>query len=142
MSWTAASLSPWNRPGRRTWPTSNWMRCGGGLDMVRNHGGCYIADVVGLGKTFIGAELLRQLRQSYPRDGNPLILCPAGLVPMWEQFNRRYQLGAEVVSHSRIAAPPQLAFNPEDGGIRGHRRRTARCSPGRPICPLRPSTGG
>ena len=84
-----------------------------GLDMVRNHGGCYIADVVGLGKTFIGAELLRQLRQSYPRDGNPLILCPAGLVPMWEQFNRRYQLGAEVISHSRIAAPPSLVFNPE-----------------------------
>ena len=84
-----------------------------GLDMIRNHGGCYIADVVGLGKTFIGAELLRQLRQSYPRDGNPLIICPAGLVPMWEQFNRRYQLGAEVISHSRIAAPPQLAFNPE-----------------------------
>ena len=84
-----------------------------GLDMIRNHGGCYIADVVGLGKTFIGAELLRQLRQSYPRDGNPLILCPAGLVPMWEQFNRRYQLGAEVISHSRIAAPPQLIFNPE-----------------------------
>ena len=84
-----------------------------GLDMIRNHGGCYIADVVGLGKTFIGAELLRQLRQSYPREGNPLILCPAGLVPMWEQFNRRYQLGAEVISHSRIAAPPQLAFNPE-----------------------------
>ena len=84
-----------------------------GLDMIRNHGGCYVADVVGLGKTFIGAELLRQLRQSYPRDGNPLILCPAGLVPMWEQFNRRYQLGAEVISHSRIAAPPQLIFNPE-----------------------------
>ena len=84
-----------------------------GLDMVRNHGGCYIADVVGLGKSFIGAELLRQLRQSYPRDGNPLILCPAGLVPMWEQFNRRYQLGAEVISHSRIAAPPSLVFNPE-----------------------------
>ena len=81
--------------------------------MIRNHGGCYIADVVGLGKTFIGAELLRQLRQSYPRDGNPLILCPAGLVPMWEQFNRRYQLGAEVLSHSRIAAPPSLVFNPE-----------------------------
>ena len=84
-----------------------------GLDMIRTHGGCYIADVVGLGKTFIGAELLRQLRQSYPRDGNPLIICPAGLVPMWEQFNRRYQLGSEVLSHSRIAAPPSLVFNPE-----------------------------
>ena len=84
-----------------------------GLDMIRNHGGCYIADVVGLVETFIGAELLRQLRQSYPRDGNPLIICPAGLVPMWERFNQRYQLGAVVLSQSRISAPPQLVFNPE-----------------------------
>ena len=65
-----------------------------GLDMIRRHNGCYIADVVGLGKTFIGAELLRQLRQSYPNEGNALIICPAGLVPMWNQFNERYQLGA------------------------------------------------
>ena len=84
-----------------------------GLDMVRNHGGCYIADVVGLGKSFIGAELLRQLRQSYPNDGLPLIICPAGLVPMWERFSERYGLGAAVLSQSRIAAPPQLVFDPE-----------------------------
>ena len=84
-----------------------------GLDMVRNHGGCYIADVVGLGKSFIGAELLRQLRQSYPNDGLPLIVCPAGLVPMWERFSERYGLGAAVLSQSRIAAPPQLVFDPE-----------------------------
>ena len=38
-----------------------------GLDMIRSYGGCYVADVVGLGKTYIGAELLRQLRQSYPK---------------------------------------------------------------------------
>ena len=61
----------------------------------------------GLGKTYIGAELLRQLKQSYPRDGNPLIICPAGLVPMWQQVNERYQLGAAVVSQSVIAPPPQ-----------------------------------
>ena len=84
-----------------------------GLDMIRNHGGCYIADVVGLGKSFIGAELLRQLRQSYPHDGAPLIVCPAGLVPMWEGFNERYQLGAAILSQSRIAPPPQLVFDPE-----------------------------
>ena len=84
-----------------------------GLDMIRRHNGCYIADVVGLGKTFIGAELLRQLRQSYPNEGNALIICPAGLVPMWSHFNERYQLGATVLSQSRIASPPQLVFNPE-----------------------------
>ena len=48
-----------------------------GLSMIEAYGGCYIGDVVGLGKTFIGAELLRQLRVSHPNEGPPLILCPA-----------------------------------------------------------------
>ena len=81
--------------------------------MIRVHGGCYIADVVGLGKSYIGAELLRQVRQSYPNEGQPLIICPAGLVPMWRRFNERFQLGADVLSQSRIAPPPGLVFNPE-----------------------------
>ena len=96
-----------------------------GLAMIEAHGGCYIGDVVGLGKTFIGAELLRQLRVSYPNDGPPLILCPAGLKPMWQVFNERFGLGAEVVSHSMIAAPPEAEFDEElgryvDVGPSGH----------------------
>lgn len=82
-----------------------------GLDMIRSYGGCYIADVVGLGKTYIGAELLRQLRQSYPNDGPPLIICPAGLVDAWRRVNELYGLGAEVLSQSRIAPPPDLVFD-------------------------------
>ena len=80
-----------------------------GLAMIDAHGGCYIGDVVGLGKTFVGAELLRQLSFSYPHDGPPLILCPAGLKPMWEFFNERFGLGAAVISHSMIvpAGAPQ-----------------------------------
>ncbi len=86
-----------------------------GLGMIEEHGGCYIGDVVGLGKTFIGAELLRQLRVSYPTDGPPLILCPAGLKPMWEQFNERFGLGAAVVSQSLITAVPSPEFDEELG---------------------------
>ena len=86
-----------------------------GLAMIDAHGGCYVGDVVGLGKTFIGAELLRQLRISYPHDGPPLILCPAGLKPMWEAFNERFALGAEVISHSMIAAPPDPEYDEETG---------------------------
>ena len=86
-----------------------------GLGMIEAHGGCYIGDVVGLGKTFVGAELLRQLRFSYPNDGPPLILCPAGLKPMWQAFNERFGLGAAVVSHSVIAAPPAPEFDEELG---------------------------
>ena len=88
---------------------------GRGLAMIEAHGGCYVGDVVGLGKTFIGAELLRQLRVSYPNDGPPLILCPAGLRPMWRHFNERFGLGAEVVSHSVITSPPSAEFDEELG---------------------------
>ena len=86
-----------------------------GLAMIEAHGGCYVGDVVGLGKTFVGAELLRQLRLSYPQDGPPLVLCPAGLKPMWDSFNERFSLGAAVVSHSMIAGPPETEFDEELG---------------------------
>ena len=86
-----------------------------GLAMIEAHGGCYIGDVVGLGKTFVGAELLRQLQFSYPNEGHPLIICPARLKPMWQIFNERFGLGAAVVSHSMIAAPPEAEFDEELG---------------------------
>lgn len=86
-----------------------------GLGMIEKHGGCYIGDVVGLGKTYIGAELLRQLRVSYPHDGPPLILCPARLKPMWQRVNEDFALGAEVVSHNLIATPADAQFDEELG---------------------------
>ena len=85
------------------------------LAMIEARGCCYIGDVVGLGKTFTGAELLRQLRLSYPNDGPPLIVCPAGLKPMWDRFNERLGLGAEVVSQSVITAPAGAEFDEELG---------------------------
>ena len=102
-------------PGREALANFQWDAVSQGLAMIEAHGGCYIGDVVGLGKTFVGAELLRQLRVSYPNDGPPLILCPAGLIPMWRHFNERFGLGAEVVSHSMIAAPPSAEFDEETG---------------------------
>jgi len=86
-----------------------------GLAMIDVHGGCYVGDVVGLGKTFIGAELLRQLQFSYPHDGRPLILCPAGLIPMWRAFSQRFNLDAEVISHSMIVPSGEPEFDEELG---------------------------
>lgn len=95
------------------------------LRMVDLYGGCYIGDVVGLGKTYIGAEILRQLRLSYPEDENPLIICPASLVHMWERTNELFGLGAAVLSQSMIAAPPDSEFDEElgryiDAPVEGH----------------------
>ena len=85
------------------------------LAMIEQHGGCYIGDVVGLGKTFIGAEILRQLRVSYPNEGMPLIIAPAGLKPMWQHVNETFGLGAEVISHSIITSAPDAEFDEELG---------------------------
>lgn len=106
--------TPELEPGRRGGPElANFQ-----LDAVRKalgiidqHGGVFIGDVVGLGKTYIGAELLRQLQ--YTERFPPLIICPAGLVPMWERTNELFALGAEVVSMSRIAPAAGLQFDEE-----------------------------
>jgi len=86
-----------------------------GLAMVERHGGCFIGDVVGLGKTYIGAEVVRQLQLSEPAGRHPLIVCPAGLMPMWEMVSERFGLGAQVVSMSNIAPAPGAQFDEESG---------------------------
>ncbi|HEY7065080.1 MAG TPA: helicase-related protein [Chloroflexota bacterium] len=86
-----------------------------GLRMVEQHGGCFVGDVVGLGKTYIGAELVRQLQFNEPRGSHPLIICPAGLKPMWELISEQFRLGAEVVSMSAIVPPPTAQFDEELG---------------------------
>lgn len=86
-----------------------------GLAMIDRHGGCFIGDVVGLGKTYVGAELVRQLQLTEPAGRNPLIVCPAGLIPLWERFNERFGLGAAVVSMSAIRPPDAAQFDDEAG---------------------------
>ena len=55
------------------------------MAMLDKHNGCYIADVVGMGKTFIGAEILRRLSIKEKDTGDPLIICPASLRQMWDR---------------------------------------------------------
>lgn len=69
------------------------------LSIVGQHGGVFVADVVGLGKTYIGTALLKRLAQQGQRA---TIFCPPALVPMWEDFNSVYGLSAEVVSTGRL----------------------------------------
>ena len=74
-----------------------------GLAMLKRHGGCYIADVVGMGKTYVGAEILRRLSISERDAGDPLIICPASLRDMWERACGRFGLhDADVLSRGRL----------------------------------------
>ena len=54
------------------------------IALIEEHGGCFVADVVGLGKTFIGSGILRYYKER--RKLKPLIFCPASLVETWEEF--------------------------------------------------------
>lgn len=66
------------------------------IRMIRDYRGAFVADVVGLGKSFIGAAIVKHFERT--DHARPLILCPAALTEMWERYNERYQLNARVLS--------------------------------------------
>lgn len=66
------------------------------VQMIRRYGGCFVADVVGLGKSYIGAAIVKHFERH--DRARTLILCPAPLVEMWEYYNEVYQLNARVLS--------------------------------------------
>ncbi|TEU15784.1 MAG: helicase [Anaerolineales bacterium] len=66
------------------------------IKILDTHNGVFVADVVGLGKTYIGTTLLKHY--ALYRGARPLVVCPASLVEMWEWFMERYQIDAPVIS--------------------------------------------
>ena len=64
------------------------------IQMLKDHGGVFVADVVGMGKTYIGTALLKHFSQ----DHRPLIICPPGLMPMWDEFCETYDVNARRLS--------------------------------------------
>ena len=68
--------------------------------MIRQYGGCFVADVVGLGKSYIGAAIVKHFERS--ERARPLIICPVPLVEMWEHYNEVYELNARVVPMSML----------------------------------------
>lgn len=58
--------------------------------------GVFIADVVGLGKTFITAQLLQQLK------GNFLVICPPVLLGYWQESLHQFHIFARVESLGKL----------------------------------------
>ena len=64
---------------------------------LENYGGVIIADVVGMGKTYMGCAILKYLKE-HDRS-KPLIICPPHLIGMWKDHLEKFGVyGAEVVS--------------------------------------------
>jgi len=66
------------------------------VQIIRDYGGAFVSDVVGLGKSYIGAAIVKHFERT--EHARPLIICPATLTEMWERYNEVYQLNARVLS--------------------------------------------
>jgi len=70
------------------------------VGMIEQRGGAFVSDVVGLGKSYIGAAIVSHFERT--ERARPLIICPKPLVEMWERYNEVYHLNARVLSMSML----------------------------------------
>ena len=78
------------------------------IQNIRDYGGTFVADVVGLGKSFIGAAIVKHFEQS--EKARPLIICPPPLIDMWERYNEIYHLNARVLSMGMLRQDDDNTF--------------------------------
>lgn len=71
--------------------------------ILERYNGVLIADSVGLGKTFMAGELLREVIER--RRQRALLIAPAALRDgTWARFKSRHQLGVEIRSFEQVAS--------------------------------------
>jgi len=81
--------------------------------ILERYGGVLIADGVGLGKTMVGGELMREA--VIERRQRVLLVAPAALRDgTWRTYVDEYQLGVKVVSYEELSNDRQL--NPNGTG--------------------------
>jgi len=66
------------------------------MKKLEEYNGVFLADVVGLGKTFIAAQLLQQVK------GRILVICPPLLKEYWEQSLMDFRVPAKVESLGKL----------------------------------------
>lgn len=69
--------------------------------ILKDNGGVFIADVVGLGKSYIGLGLLKHWNIYEGAYG--VVICPASLVPMWEAYIAKFRIWATVLSMGMLS---------------------------------------
>jgi len=66
------------------------------IKKLNEYNGVFLADVVGLGKTFIAAQLLQQIK------GRILVICPPVLKSYWEESLHDFRVPARVESLGKL----------------------------------------
>jgi superfamily II DNA or RNA helicase len=70
------------------------------LDLLGTLGGAILADDVGLGKSFVAAEVARRC------GGEVELIVPAALVEQWRETLVRFDVAARILTHDSIAGEP------------------------------------
>ncbi|MCX7703097.1 MAG: phospholipase D-like domain-containing protein [Planctomycetota bacterium] len=70
------------------------------IQMIKDYNGAFAADVVGVGKSFVGAAVLKYFGRAHGLRG--LVICPKSLESMWERYNEEYHLNAKVLPMSLL----------------------------------------
>jgi len=73
---------------------------GDALKKLDDYGGVIIADVVGMGKTYMGTAIMRYLRKT--EESQSLVICPPHLEDMWKDFMRDNRVYGDTVSRYKI----------------------------------------
>lgn len=79
------------------------------IQMIRDNGGCFVADVVGLGKSYIGAAIVKHFERL--ERTRALIICPKPLEDMWVRYNELYELNAQVLPMSMLQSAEDRGAN-------------------------------
>src|SRR5687768_17389713 len=72
------------------------------LDLLSRYGGVLLADDVGLGKSFVAAEVMRRF------VGECELIVPAALVTQWRETLAQFELEARILTHDGLAGDPFL----------------------------------
>jgi superfamily II DNA or RNA helicase len=79
------------------------------IQIIRKYEGCFVADVVGLGKSYIGAAIVKHFERT--EGARPLILCPKPLQDMWVNYNETFSLNAQILSISMLQEEEDRGVN-------------------------------
>ncbi len=74
--------------------------------ILRRFGGVFLADVVGLGKTYIAMALLRYLQDVL--DRHAVVVAPPAVCPVWEALGEESGVHLRTLSHGSLGELPRF----------------------------------
>lgn len=75
--------------------------------ILNRFGGVFLADVVGLGKTFIAMALLSHLQRRYGEHA--VVIAPPKVLPAWEELAKEFRVEVAFVSHGKLSDLDQFS---------------------------------